>query len=180
MKGIVLIKFGEFVEQSWGTPFWEELIDEADLPSEGVYTSVATVDDSELLDLIALLVKKKNITPQQAQIEFGKWVFTELLSLAPAETHSFNDVFEFLYGVQNLIHVEVKKLNPDAILPEFDFLEETANRLVFEYRSPRLLCRFCEGLIVGLAEHTQQQVNISHLYCIHEGDERCVLEIIKK
>ena len=152
MKGIVFVKFNEFVESLWGDVFWEELIEEANLPSEGVYTSATTVDDAELFTLIGLIVEKKQISAEEAQLAFGKWVFKELLTMAPPEAHDFKDVFEFLHAVQNFIHVEVKKFNPDAILPEFVFLEESPNQLVFEYISPRHLSKFCEGLIRGLAE----------------------------
>ncbi|MBU3003340.1 heme NO-binding domain-containing protein [Paraglaciecola arctica] len=179
MKGIVFVKFNEFIEELWGDEFWDTLLDEADLPSEGIYTSVGTYDDQELFTLIQLVVEKKNISSKDAQFAFGKWVFKELYNVAPAGAHDFKDVFEFLHAVQDFIHVEVKKLNPDALLPEFEFLSETANTLSFNYLSPRKLCFFCEGIVHGLAEHTGQQITVSQLECEHEGDNRCVIEVVK-
>ncbi|MCV2403335.1 heme NO-binding domain-containing protein [Marinomonas sp. C2222] len=179
MKGIVFVKFGEFIEELWGDEFWDELLEEADLPSGGIYTAVATYDDEELFTLIGLVVEKKNISSKDAQFAFGQWVFKELYSLAPGGAHDFKDVFEFLHAVQNFIHVEVKKLNPDALLPEFEFLSETANELTFNYQSPRKLCFFCEGIIRGLAEHTGQEVVVSQPECEHEGDQRCVIKVEK-
>ena len=73
----------------------------------------------------------------------------------------------------------MKKLNPDALLPEFEFLSETPNQLTFHYQSPRKLCFFCEGIVQGLAEHTGQEVKVSQTECEHEGGQRCVIEVDK-
>lgn len=48
MKGIVFVKFNAFVEELWGDEFWDELLDEADLPSEGIYTAVSNYPDEEI------------------------------------------------------------------------------------------------------------------------------------
>ena len=145
MKGIVFVEFCNFVEEQFGEMFWDELLNEADLPSQGIYTNTATYDDAELFTLISLVCEKKGLTGKQAREAFGKWVFIKLYHAAPANVHDFKDVFEFLHAVENVIHVEVKKLNPDAILPEFEFLSETESKLTMVYKSPRGLCHFCEG-----------------------------------
>ncbi len=180
MKGIVFVEFNNFIEELFGDEFWDELIGEADLPSEGIYTTVGTYDDQELFSLVGLVCEKKGLTGQQAQHSFGHWVFKKLYQAAPAEAHDFKDVFEFLHAVENVIHVEVKKLNPDAILPEFEFLSETDRTLTLLYKSPRHMCYFCEGLIKGLSEHTGQPVEVCQSECVHEQGQRCVIEVTKK
>ena len=179
MKGIVFVKFNEFIEELWGEEFWDEVLDEADLPSEGAYTTVVTYDDQELYKLIGLVADRQNISEREAQFAFGKWVFKEFYSIAPSGAHDFEDVFEFLHAVQDFIHVEVKKLNPNALVPEFKFLSETSNKLSFHYISPRQLCFFCEGIVYGLAQQIGQAVNVSQSECEHEGGQRCVLVVEK-
>lgn len=179
MKGVVLVKLNEFVEETWGLEFWEELLDETNLPSEGIYTSVTYYDDAELFYLVAKISEKKSISPENAQKAFGQWVFKELYAAAPPDVHEFTDVFTFLRAVQDVIHVEVKKLNPDVMLPEFDFLEETNSKMTLRYRSPRKMCTFCEGLIYGLSDHTGQAVSVTHDKCEHHGDDQCVLSVTK-
>ena len=93
MKGVILVKFSEFIEQTWGDEFWDQLLLEADLPSEGIYTSASTVDDQELYALIGLVVEKKGITGEQAQKSFGTWLFSHLLEMAPPDAHNFSNVF---------------------------------------------------------------------------------------
>jgi predicted hydrocarbon binding protein len=179
MKGIVFVKFNDFIEKFWGDEFWDELLEEAELPSEGVYSTFVTYDDQELFILIGLVADKKNISAKEVQFTFGKWIFKEFYHIAPAFTHEFKDVFEFLLAVQNIIHVEVKKLNPDALCPKFKFLSQTPNQLSFHYQSPRKLCFFCEGIIYGLAEHTRQKIKVYQSECEHEGCQRCVLVVEK-
>lgn len=179
MKGIVFVKLNEFVEEVWGLALWDELLQEANLDSGGIYTSVGQYDDEELFTLVGLIAKKKDITGAQAQKAFGEWVFKELYAIAPPGAHDYVDIFEFLHGVQNVIHVEVKKLYVDALLPEFDFIFESDKTLRFHYKSPRKLCHFCEGIVYGLSEHVKQQVTVEHLECEHNNDDRCVLEVTK-
>lgn len=179
LKGVVLVKLSEFVEETWGLALWDEILQEANLESEGIYTSVGQYDDQEFFALVQLVANKKELTIEQTQKAFGEWLFTELLAIAPPGAHDFVDIFEFLHGVQNIIHVEVKKLYPDVLLPEFDFLFESENTLRFHYKSPRKLCYFCEGIINGLSHHVKQEVTVSHVECEHNNDARCVLEVCK-
>lgn len=179
MKGIVFVELSNFIEEQFGEAFWDEVLLEADLLSEGIYTAVGTYNDEELFTLLNLVCQKKKLTEQEAQEAFGRWVFVKLLNAAPPDVHNFKDVFKFLFAVEKVIHVEVKKLNPDAILPEFKFLSETETTLIMEYKSPRGLCYFCEGLITGLATHARQDVQVKQTECIHENAERCVIEVEK-
>jgi predicted hydrocarbon binding protein len=179
LKGVVFVKLSEFVEETWGLALWDQMLQDANLDSEGIYTSVGQYDDHELFTLVGLISDKKAITVGQAQKAFGEWVFKELYAIAPPSAHDYDDIFEFLHGVQNVIHAEVKKLNPDAFFPEFDFLFESEKTLRFHYKSPRKLCHFCEGLIYGLSKHASQQVTVTHLECEHNNDSRCVLEVNK-
>jgi predicted hydrocarbon binding protein len=179
LKGIVFVKLSEFVEETWGLTLWDELLQESDLDSGGIFTSVGLFGDQEFFSLVALIASKKAITVEKAQKAFGEWMFKELYALAPPGAHNFVDVFEFLHGVQNIIHVEVKKLYPDALIPEFDFLFESEKILRFHYKSPRKLCHFCEGLVYGLSKHVNQKVTVTHIECERNNDERCVIEVIK-
>ncbi|MFQ3234628.1 MAG: putative hydrocarbon binding protein [Paraglaciecola sp.] len=179
LKGIVFVKLEAFVKVTWGPKLWDELLQEANLDSGGSYTTVGLFDDQEFFTLAALIVNKRAITAQELQKKFGKWMFKQLYATIPNGAHDFVDVFQFLHGVQNIIHVEVKKLYPDILLAEFDLLFENEKTLIFHYKSPRKLCYFCEGLVYGLSEHLNQQVVVSHLECEYNKDDRCVLEVTK-
>lgn len=179
MKGVIFVKLSEFVEQTWGEACWDELLEEANPPSGGAYTTVSTYDDQELFDIVTLITEKKQISMPDAQKAFGQWLFKELLNSAPEHALTSTDTFAWLRAVQDVIHVEVLKLNPDSILPEFTFLEQTENTLRLQYDSPRPLSYLCEGLIHGLAQHNGETITTSQTECPHENGQRCIIEVTK-
>lgn len=180
MKGVIFVKMAEFVEQTWGEAFWDELLESVNPQSGGAYTSVSTYDDQELYDIVVYITEKKQLTMAQAQQAFGKWLFKTLLRSVPEHALATTDTFAWLRAVQDVIHVEVLKLNPDSILPEFTFLAQSEHTLLMQYHSTRPLCYLCEGLIHGLAEHNGESVTTRQTECIHEAGQRCVIEVTKQ
>lgn len=47
--------------------------------------------------------------------------------------------------------------------------------LVLTYRSDRRLCALAEGFLLGAAPHFGEQAHLTHLRCMHEDDDRCVI-----
>lgn len=179
MKGIVFVKFVDFVEQNWGEIYLDKLLQQADLPSQGIFTASALYDDAEMVTLLGLLCEQQKLQLPDALRLFGQWLFAQLLSIAPAGAHDFDNVFDFMHGLQNIIHVEVQKLHPDAILPQFEFLSQSSHELVMRYLSPRNLCFLCEGLITGLSQHIGEEIQLSQSACVHQGDDECIFHLSK-
>ena len=181
MKGIIFLKFNDFIDEFFGEQFWDELLTAAALPSEGAFTSTVIYDDQEFFTLCRVITDKKNISAKELQMAFGKFFFKAIYPHVPprANAHAFKDVFEFLHIVQNMIHAEVKKIDPNALLPEFIFINESPTILTFQYKSPRQLCYFCEGVVHGLAQNLGQKVNVCQPECQHKGDQRCLITVEK-
>ncbi len=59
MKGIVFTEFLEMVEDKFGLETVDSIIENSNLPSEGIYTSVGTYDFNEMVSLITSLHKKQ-------------------------------------------------------------------------------------------------------------------------
>jgi len=72
-----------------------------------------------------------------------------------------NCPFELLASVETKIHVDVKKLYPDAELPTFEILEHSHDRFVMNYKSARGLGDLCEGLIEECLLHFGKPASIS-------------------
>jgi predicted hydrocarbon binding protein len=83
----------------------------------------------------------------------------------------------FLLTLDQVIHVEVRKLYSDAGLPEFKYQDENDNELVMLYRSPRKLCALAEGLMAGAAKHFNSDYQLKHDICMHNGDDHCRFEL---
>jgi hypothetical protein len=177
MKGIVFVNFNEFINELWEDEFWDNLLNEAELPSGGVYTTFDTYDDQKLFTLIYQAVDKKNIYVKDAQFVSGKWVFREFCSFAPAGVHNFTDVFESAHTVQSFIHIEADKLDTDTLHPKSMFLSETPKKILSHYQSAGKLSFLCEDISLSPATHTGQKLKVSQLGCEHESGLCCVLEV---
>lgn len=130
------------------------------LPSGGAYTSVGTYS---VLEAVAIVesIGKQNGQPVPALLkEFGKYLFSGLASKHPTFLTSVTGPLNLLLQIEHHIHVEVKKLYPDAELPHFTYEDCGPNELVMIYRSSRGLADLCEGLILGCYEHFGKPVTL--------------------
>ncbi|MGC9400992.1 heme NO-binding domain-containing protein [Vibrio genomosp. F10] len=161
MKGLIFTEFMELVEREFGLEVLDTILDEAG--DSGIYTSVGSYDHKALVKLIVTLSKKTDIPSEQLQEVFGQSVFITLYKSMPdnAELNQCASSFQFIRHVEDYIHLEVKKLYPDAKPPSFDFISETQTEMVFDYKSARCMSHVCLGLIKGCAEHFNESVNIA-------------------
>lgn len=176
MKGMVFTMLNDLVEDKFGIEVWDELIDTTQPPSGGVYTSVDTYPDAELLAYVQALSDKTGVAAPDLVRAFGHYVLGKFAEMHP-EFFEGHDLKSFLKSVHDVIHVEVKKLHPDAILPEFTYDDPAPDRLVMNYHSPRKLCALAEGLITGASEKFGETVRLDHSTCVHTGADRCVLSL---
>lgn len=161
MKGIVFSVFNSLVEEKFGLECWDNILNKTNFESDGVYTSVDTYPDMEFIGLvIALSEETKTAVPDLIR-SFGQYAFERLIQLNPKFVEGMS-IKEFLLSVNDVVHVEVKKLYPEAILPDFLYEDVTENQLVMKYYSTRDLPQFAEGLILGAGEYFKTIVEVSY------------------
>lgn len=153
MKGLIFVEFLEFVEDRHSLDMVDRIIEASDLPSGGAYTSVGVYDHHEMLTLVGRLSEETGIAPGDLVRAFGRHTFARFAAAYPHLYAGVDGAVEFLAGIQEHIHVEVKKLYPEAELPSFTYEEVPGVVLAMVYRSPRCLADLAEGLIVGCVEH---------------------------
>lgn len=161
MKGIIFTEFLELVEAQFGLETLDTVLTLAG--DEGIYTSVGSYDHRDLVKLIVQLSKQTDIPPEDLQQVFGQSVFKNLLASLPSDVslkHSSN-TFQFIRHVEEYIHVEVKKLYPEAKPPSFTFITETEESMTVDYHSARCMSHVCLGLIHGCAEHFNEQLDVA-------------------
>ena len=71
-----------------------------------------------------------------------------------------DDTFDFLTRIDDYIHVEVRKLYPDAQLPTFEYEFPAPDRLVLTYRSARPFAMLADGLIDGSIKHFGDDIDV--------------------
>ena len=160
MKGIVFTEFLDMVGQRHSLDMVDDLIDAAQLPSGGAYTAVGTYPHQEMVALVSALSQRVAVPVPLLLQAFGEHLFGRFVQRYPAFFVGRTDVLAFLAGVEDIIHVEVLKLYPDAQLPRFEVESHTSRQLVLRYHSARHLEDLAEGLIRGCARHFGQALQI--------------------
>jgi len=176
MKGMVFTMLGELVEERYGLKVWDELIELTQPESEGIYISSDVYPDQELHKYVSTLSLKLKVPERDLVFAFGEYLLSRFYAMHP-ELFIDHTLRSFLNSVHNVIHVEVKKLHPDVMLPEFNYEGKAENKLVMLYKSPRKLCALAEGLIAGAAKHFGEKHLCEHSVCMHQGADHCRFEL---
>ena len=176
MKGVVFTEFLEMVEEEFGLEVVDSIITDSDLKSGGSYTAVGTYDHEEMVSLVINLSRRINVEVNDLLKVFGKYLMNRFVTMYPSFFERVDNGFDFLNTVHSYIHVEVKKLYPDAELPEFETLSMTDSRMELKYSSSRKMSGLALGLIEGCMDHFGQKVNIK-LEDITEDGSQVLFEI---
>ncbi len=160
MKGMVFTEFMDMVDAKFGPELTERILDASRVESGGVYTAVGTYDHGELVDLVVELSKETGIPVPDLVRTYGHHLFGRFVQMYPRLFEAAASTFDFLEQVDGYIHVEVKKLYPDAELPRFTSERLDDRHLRLDYRSARPFGDFAEGLIQGCADHFGERIAI--------------------
>ena len=120
MKGIVFTEFLEMVEGKFSPELADRIIERAELASDGVYTAVGTYDHVEMVKLVSCLSTETGIDTADLLRSFGgvqcssgsMFYFQNTLKVQSSRS-------AFWKKIEDYIHVEVRKLYPEAELPSF-------------------------------------------------------------
>ena len=160
MKGIVFTEFLELVEDKFGLAVVDQIIEQSELPSGGAYTAVGTYDFSEMLSLLTHLSKHTQISIDDLLLVYAEHFFGVLASSYPGLIDKYENPIDLLSSIENHIHVEVRKIYPDAELPTFEQIEKTPTSLVLIYKSSRAMYNFGLGLMNKTFEHYNTKATI--------------------
>ncbi|WP_417558693.1 heme NO-binding domain-containing protein [Mesoflavibacter zeaxanthinifaciens] len=160
MKGIVFTEFLDLVEDKFGLEMVDTIINQSELESQGVYTSVGTYKFSEMLQLLQNLSSNTSISTDDLLLVYAEHFFEVLKRNYSSLLETYNDPIEMLSSIENHIHVEVKKIYPDAELPTFMVLEKTNTSLTMIYKSSRAMHHFGLGLMNKTFEYFNSKASI--------------------
>lgn len=171
MKGIIFTEFLEMVETEFGLEVLDTIIEDSDLHSGGVYTSVGTYDFQEMVKLLSHLSETVELPMGDLLYAFGQYLFASLGRVHPEVIKSYKSPIELLNSIEDHIHVHVRKLYPDAELPSFRILEKTDHSISMIYSSSRGLYKLAHGLIEKTFEHFNGSAQISFELLKEDGTE---------
>lgn len=160
MKGIVFCEFVEMMEQEFSADLADEIISGTPLESGGAYTTVGTYDHNEMLALVRQLSEKTDTPVPDLVKAFGRYLFGRFVVLYPNFFEGVDGAFSFLVRIEEHVHVEVRKLYPDAELPTFETSMLDEDTMVMVYQSKRPFADLAHGLIEGCIAHYGKPIGI--------------------
>lgn len=147
MKGTIFVELIKMAEDAFGETVVDDVLEKADLENGGAFTTVGNYPCSELIKIVTAFSDHSGISPADLQRKFGHWIMDHCVEDYAEMFKGKNNSFEMLEAVDGEIHVEVKKLYPDAELPVFKTDRVADGHLEMIYSSPRPLVEFCHGMI---------------------------------
>lgn len=160
MKGVVFTEFLEMVEEKFSYEMAEKIIDASDLQSGGAYTAVGTYDHHEIVQLVTHLSQETRVAIPDLLRAFGEHVFSRFVVAYPQFFDGIESSIEFMARVDGYIHVEVRKLYPDAELPKLEYEKPDSRTLKVTYRSSRPFADLADGMIKGCVAHFNDGVSV--------------------
>lgn len=161
MKGIVFTELLDMAEQAVGEDAMDDILDGLELESGGAYTAVGNYPCSELMQIVSAVSDHSGIPGDALQRKFGAWMHKRFLHSYPQFFEDKATALHMLGAIETEVHVEVRKLYPDAELPRFQTEWLGQDRLRLRYASERPLVAFCHGLVEACTEHFGAKADIS-------------------
>jgi hypothetical protein len=153
LKGVIFSILEEFVIENWGAEAYEKILEGSQPVTQEPFVGPGTYPDEDLLTMVAQCVVRLDTPAPVVLRSFGRYLFHQLATKIPASMMDFSHPKCFLLSVEDIIHIEARKLYADADPPQFTYRDPGPNQLTIEDRSARRMYDLMEGLIDGVAEH---------------------------
>lgn len=179
MKGEIFNLFESFVTQGFGADSYERLYSDSQdkLETKEPFVGPGTYPDSDFLILLDKAVAMTAIPVETAVRAFGKFALPHLIGKVPQFAPPGISAKQFLMSVNDVIHVEVRKIYRDTVLPQFDYIDTAPDKLTMIYSSPRRLYALVEGLIEGTAEYFSTPITYERKLEANSSIGRCRFEL---
>lgn len=159
MKGVVFNAAEAAVIELFDEDTWDDILDAAGV--DGVYSSVGSYDDADMMAIVQAASVMTELPVEDVLIAVGRKALAHLASRVPDLLGGCNSSFEMLRLIHDVIHVEVKKLYPDALTPDFTYEDLSDGGLRLGYHSHRPLSALAEGLILGVGDRFGENLSVA-------------------
>lgn len=160
MKGMIFTEFMEMVESRWSLDMVDRIIARSGVASGGAYTAVGTYPHEELVALVQALSQETQTAMPELIQGYGRHLFAYFARHFPRFFPESGNCMQFLAGIEDIIHAEVRKLYPEAELPTFE-VEQSAGRMTLTYYSVHPFADLAQGLIEGCIAHFGEDISIT-------------------
>jgi len=178
MKGVIFNTVERFIADGWGEEAYEDIVGRCPLQTRDPFVGPGTYPDADLVAIVTEAARTLDVPLEDALRAAGRFAFPHLKRKLGAAADQWDDPKAFLRALDSVIHVEVRKLYPEAVTPRFTILEPPeVPRFTLRYESPRKLCHLAEGLVEGLGDDFGVSITSEQVRCVHHGDPACDLAL---
>lgn len=161
MRGVIFTEMIEFVEEALGYEVADKMIEKAHLDNGGAFSQGGNYPFDQMVKMLTALSEITGKPPHELLFIFGEHLFSILVKLYGKDIKNAGSALDFIDSVEEYVHVEVKKLYPDADLPKFTTEEKDENHLVLVYESNKKLESFAKGLITACGKFFNEPLNVN-------------------
>ena len=178
MHGIVFVELKAYVESRLGADAWKSLLDDQGL-GHRIYLATQPYPDEELFRLVAGIASRLGSTTSAVLKDAGKFILPDLVTVYAAYIRPEWGPLDLLERIETTVHRAVRAQSPGASPPPLQCDRVGADEVAITYSSPRKLCEFGEGLILGVADWWRASLHVSQQTCMLRGDDRCYIRIVQ-
>lgn len=176
MHGFVLNRLESFVVESYGAETWQEILREAGLAGKE-YVRLVEYPDEDVEALVKAAAKVAGRSESAILRLFGSSIGRDLIRIYRPLLDPSWQALDVLEHTEETIHDVVRTRNQGAAPPFLTARRDGPEQVTILYDSPRRMCSLARGIVLGIAEHFEQRVEITEETCMHRGDDRCTLRV---
>lgn len=160
MKGVIFVEFLEMVERKFGYAMVNRIIDDAQVPTGGVYSATGNYRHDELIGMAKALSGRIGLSVEVILEQYGVYVFDRFYQNYQRFFNGIEHPFAFFEVLDSHIHVEVRKIYPEARPPRFEMDYISDREIILKYSSERRMEFFALGMIRACVSHFGKQATI--------------------
>lgn len=173
MKGIFFVQLQQYIAEHSEPDQWRQILQQADIFERKLYFSTHQYDDEEFFRIIKEAVRILGMSPEKFLNEFGTYVSGNFLKLWQPVIKPEWKTLDLLQHVQEFNFNLLQAGDNPAMSGKFVSKRVDPHTVNIEYSSPRKMCPFFKGLVKGISEIYQENIDIQETNCALKGHPHC-------
>lgn len=178
MHGSICLIVKKFVDTRFGGQTWQTILNNAGC-SDLVISPIETYPDEAVMAILESACEELEIELAAALYEIGRFAAAELIGFSRGMLHPDWKTFELLANLESMIHRTVR-MNHEGVQPaSIQAFELSPDKMQVVYASGRGLCELARGILVGLGEYFQEEIEVVEETCCKKGDAFCTFSVCR-
>lgn len=163
MRGVLMTEFLGWIEETRGIAEVDAIIAELGdaLTDGGAYTAVGNYPHDDLVRMMRAVAEREGRSEFELQRDFGMALFPALANVGAPMLEGATGSRDVFARINDVIHVEVRKLYPESHPPSVSMEQIDANEAFIQYSSHRDMAALCLGLVEGAVDFYQESAEVT-------------------